>query len=65
MRAWVLRLGYAHLTRPLSHDHRWAWHHTAVLTMTDGSPGHFDPSLLDVFVRVAAQFDRAFRDAGE
>ena len=25
MRAWVLRLGYAHLTRPLSHDHRWAW----------------------------------------
>ena len=25
MRSWVLRLGYAHLTRPLSHDHRWAW----------------------------------------
>ena len=25
VRAWVLRLGYAHLTRPLSHDHRWAW----------------------------------------
>ncbi len=25
IRAWVLRLGYAGLTRPLSHDHRWAW----------------------------------------
>jgi hypothetical protein len=25
VRSWVLRLGYAHLTRPLSHDHRWAW----------------------------------------
>ncbi|OWK35673.1 hypothetical protein FRUB_07360 [Fimbriiglobus ruber] len=25
VRAWVLRLGYAHLTRPLSHDHRWVW----------------------------------------
>ncbi len=40
-------------------------HHTTVLTMTDGSPGHFDPSLLDVFLRVASQFDRVFRDAGE
>ncbi|OWK39808.1 hypothetical protein [Fimbriiglobus ruber] len=25
VRSWVLRLGYAQLTRPLSHDHRWAW----------------------------------------
>jgi hypothetical protein len=25
VRSWVLRSGYAHLTRPLSHDHRWAW----------------------------------------
>ncbi len=25
VRSWLLRLGYAHLTRPLSHDHRWAW----------------------------------------
>lgn len=25
VRSWVLRLGYAHLSRPLSHDHRWAW----------------------------------------
>ncbi len=40
-------------------------HHTTVLTMTDGSPGHFDPSLLDVFVRVAPQFDRVFREVGE
>jgi len=25
VRSWVLRLGYAQLTRPLSHQHRWAW----------------------------------------
>jgi hypothetical protein len=25
IRSWVLRLGYAQLTRPLSHEHRWAW----------------------------------------
>ncbi len=25
MRSWVLRLGYAQLTRPLPHNHRWAW----------------------------------------
>jgi hypothetical protein len=25
IRSWVLRLGYAQLTRPLSHDHRWVW----------------------------------------
>ena len=25
IRAWVLRLGYAGLTRPLPHGHRWAW----------------------------------------
>ncbi|OWK46941.1 hypothetical protein [Fimbriiglobus ruber] len=25
VRSWVIRLGYAHLTRPLAHDHSWAW----------------------------------------
>jgi response regulator RpfG family c-di-GMP phosphodiesterase len=40
-------------------------HHTAVLTMTDGSPGQFDPSLLEIFPRVAPHFDRIFRDLGE
>ncbi|MBP3958731.1 protein kinase [Gemmata sp. G18] len=40
-------------------------HHTTVLTMTEGSPGHFDPSLLDVFLRIAPQFDRIFREFGE
>jgi hypothetical protein len=25
VRSWVLRLGYAQLTRPLAHEHRWAW----------------------------------------
>ena len=40
-------------------------HHTAVLTMTEGSPGHFDPALLEVFRRIAPQFDRVFRDHGE
>ncbi len=40
-------------------------HHTTVLTMTEGSPGHFDPALVEVFRRVAPQFDRIFRDHGE
>jgi response regulator RpfG family c-di-GMP phosphodiesterase len=40
-------------------------HHTTVLTMTEGSPGHFDPVLLDVFRRIAPQFDRIFRELGE
>jgi response regulator RpfG family c-di-GMP phosphodiesterase len=40
-------------------------HHTAVLTMTDGSPGQFDPALLDVFRRIAPQFDRIFREFGD
>ena len=33
--------------------------------MTEGSPGHFDPALLDVFRRVRRQFDRIFRELGE
>ncbi len=40
-------------------------HHTTVLTMTEGSPGHFDPALMEVFLRVALQFDRIFRDHGD
>ena len=40
-------------------------HHTTVLTMTEGSPGHFDPALMEVFLRVAPQFDRIFRDHGD
>ena len=40
-------------------------HHTAVLTITEGSPGHFDPALLAAFRRVAPQFDRTFRELGE
>ncbi len=40
-------------------------HHTTVLTMTEGSPGHFDPALVEVFRRVAPQFDRIFRDAAD
>ena len=40
-------------------------HHTATLTMTEGSPGHFDPALLEVFRRIAPQFDRVFRELGE
>ena len=30
--------------------------------MTEASMGHFDPALLDVFKRCAAQFDRVFRE---
>ncbi|MBY0514976.1 MAG: HD domain-containing protein, partial [Gemmataceae bacterium] len=40
-------------------------HNTAVLTMTEASPGHFDPALLDVFRRCAAQFDAVFREYGD
>jgi response regulator RpfG family c-di-GMP phosphodiesterase len=40
-------------------------HNTAVLTMTEASPGHFDPALLDVFRRCASQFDRVFREFGD
>lgn len=36
-------------------------HTTAVITMTENSPGHFDPALLDVFRATADQFDRIFR----
>ncbi|MBA4064625.1 MAG: hypothetical protein C0501_13110 [Isosphaera sp.] len=37
-------------------------HTTAVLTMTEGPPGHFDPALLEVFGGCADQFDRIFRE---
>ena len=37
-------------------------HTTAVMTMTEGSPGHFDPALLEVFRKNADQFDRIFRE---
>jgi response regulator RpfG family c-di-GMP phosphodiesterase len=40
-------------------------HHTAVLTITDGMPGHFDPVLLAAFHRVAPHFDRIFREFSE
>jgi response regulator RpfG family c-di-GMP phosphodiesterase/serine/threonine protein kinase len=37
-------------------------HTTTVMTMTEGSPGHFDPALLEVFCRISDQFDRIFRE---
>lgn len=37
-------------------------HATTVMTMTEGSPGHFDPALLEVFCRISDQFDRIFRE---
>jgi len=40
-------------------------HAAAVDLMTQRSPGHFDPALLDVFRRHADQFDRAFGEVGE
>jgi response regulator RpfG family c-di-GMP phosphodiesterase len=40
-------------------------HHTAVLTMTESSPGHFDPKLMAVFQRCLPRFEQVFRDAGE
>ncbi len=40
-------------------------HHTAVLTMTEGSPGHFDPVLMNVFQRCLSRFEQIFREAGD
>jgi response regulator RpfG family c-di-GMP phosphodiesterase len=40
-------------------------HNTAVLTIVEGSPGQFDPALIDAFRRAAPQFDRIFRDLAE
>jgi response regulator RpfG family c-di-GMP phosphodiesterase len=37
-------------------------HHIAVKTMTEGSPGHFDPKLLNVFGRCLSRFEQIFRD---
>ena len=34
----------------------------AVMTMCEGSPGHFDPGLLAVFRQCGVQFDRIYRD---
>jgi putative two-component system response regulator len=36
-------------------------HNMAVMTMTEASPGHFDPSLLAIFRTVGEQFDAIFR----
>ncbi len=40
-------------------------HPVAVGQMLDRSPGHFDPALLDVFRRVAGQFDRIFQEMAD
>jgi response regulator RpfG family c-di-GMP phosphodiesterase len=37
-------------------------HTTAVMTITEGSPGQFDPALLEVFRKSTDQFDRIFRE---
>ncbi|MDY3559400.1 protein kinase [Gemmata sp. JC673] len=40
-------------------------HHTAVFTITEQSAGQFDPGLREVFLQVAPQFDRIFRELGD
>jgi HD-GYP domain-containing protein (c-di-GMP phosphodiesterase class II) len=40
-------------------------HHTAVMAMTDGASGQFDPALLTVFRRCAATFDRVYRELAD
>jgi putative two-component system response regulator len=37
-------------------------HSTAVLALAEGSPGQFDPALVQVFQRCAPQFERIFRE---
>ncbi|MGL6074480.1 MAG: protein kinase domain-containing protein [Fimbriiglobus sp.] len=40
-------------------------HAAAVEQMLERSPGHFDPSLIEAFRKVAPQFERIFREAGD
>lgn len=40
-------------------------HHTALMTMLEGSPGHFDPKLIGVFQRCLPAFEAIFREAGD
>lgn len=40
-------------------------HTTAVLTMTEGSSGQFDPKLIRIFQRCSARFEQVFREHGE
>jgi response regulator RpfG family c-di-GMP phosphodiesterase len=40
-------------------------HAEAVTVMTEKSPGHFDPALLDVFRRCADRFDRVYAEVDE
>jgi response regulator RpfG family c-di-GMP phosphodiesterase len=37
-------------------------HNIAVMTMTEASPGHFDPGLMAVFAQVADRFDAIYRE---
>ena len=37
-------------------------HAVAVQLMTEGTPGHLDPSLLRVFQRCAGEFEKIFRE---
>jgi response regulator RpfG family c-di-GMP phosphodiesterase len=40
-------------------------HTTAVMTIVEGSPGHFDPAVVEVFRKTADQFDRIFRELND
>jgi response regulator RpfG family c-di-GMP phosphodiesterase len=40
-------------------------HSSAVQIMTDASNGHFDPGLLQVFLRCAPRFEQIFKDFGD
>jgi response regulator RpfG family c-di-GMP phosphodiesterase len=40
-------------------------HHAALQMMTEASPGQFDPALLHVFRKCAAEFDQVFQELGD
>jgi response regulator RpfG family c-di-GMP phosphodiesterase len=40
-------------------------HNTSVMTILEGSPGHFDPKLLTVFQRCVPKFEQIYREFGD
>jgi HD-GYP domain-containing protein (c-di-GMP phosphodiesterase class II) len=40
-------------------------HNTSAMTILEGSPGHFDPTVLRVFQRCLPKFEQIYRENGD